>query len=248
MRVKSLFPAIILTVLLVAGLGRKGRADEGAIFIDPSDPTLIRRTVIPFQSEILLRATELPMNSEAHPKVLFGEQRFSYVKLSPDGATLAFSVDGSLSDWNGLFRISDRSIRQVGLSFDAVALTPHWSPDGKRVAFEEEDPSGRRYLQVYGLDSEANCSLDGRMAKGRYLDFLNPWWDEAGEKIYFRVEVNNNYRRSMGLKPLSLPSRIGEAGLSCQNLVLRSVEKFMAEVPAKSIPQEAMALFPKSPL
>jgi len=248
MRLNKLNRLLLLLSLLSLAALRSARAEDGSIFIDPSDPTLIRRTVIPFQSEILLHASELPDHSEAHPKVLFGEQQFSHLKASPDGSMLAFSVDGSLSDWSGLYKLADKSIQQVGLCFDAVAMDPYWSADGRRVVFQDQDPSGRAYLQVYDLDSQERCSLDGRAAKNKQFDFLNPWWDETGEKVYFRVEVNNQYRRSMGLKPLEVPSRIGEANVKCQGLVLRSVDKFMAEVPGSSIPQGTMALFSKSPL
>jgi len=248
MKLSCIKIAVFFSFAILLVLSPLCHADEGDIFIDPSDPTVIRRTVVPFASEILLRTSDLPASSEAHPNVLFGDQAFSYIKLSPEGTHLAFSVDGSLSDWSGIYEISSKQVRQVGLSFDSVALAPYWSVDGRRVVFEEEDSSHRRYLQVYDLSEGSRCTLDGRLAKGKFLDFTNPWWSETGDKVYFRVDVNNNYRRSTGLKPLTVPSRIGEANLQCQALVLRSVEKFMAEVPAKSIPQEAMVLFSKSPL
>ncbi len=239
--------ALALFAALMARVPSLAAADD-PIFIDPSDPTLIRKAVIPFASEILLSAADLPAHSEAHPKVLFGDQRFSYLAVSPEGSHLAFSVDGSRSDWSGVYDLARKDLHQVGLSFDALALAPAWTADGRRVVFEEADPAGRRYLQIYDLEKRESCSLDLRTTKNKYLDLVNPWWNDTGEKIYFRVDVNNGYRRSMGLKPLTAPSRIGEADLQCQGLVLRSVEKFMAEVPASTIPREAMLLFSKSPL
>lgn len=242
--------SFFLGTLLVVGLARLAplRAADDAIFIDPSDPGLIRKTVIPFASEIVLRASDLPTHSEAHPNVAFGEQRFSFISLSPDGSYLAFSVDGSLSDWSGVYDLGKKDLHQVALSFDAQALAPAWAADGRRVAFEEEDSVGRRYLQVYDLEKRESCGLDYRSAKNKYLNLLNPWWSETGDKVYFQVEVNNRYRRSMGLKPLAAPARIGEANVQCQELVLRSVEKFMAEVPAGNIPREALATLLKGPL
>jgi hypothetical protein len=74
----------ILFFLGISFLALPGvRADEASIFIDPSDPSLIRRTEIPFASEILLNAAELPEQSMSHPKILFGEQKFSYIEVSP---------------------------------------------------------------------------------------------------------------------------------------------------------------------
>ncbi|MCC7345493.1 MAG: PD40 domain-containing protein [Deltaproteobacteria bacterium] len=239
-----------LGTLLVAGLARSAplQGADDAVFIDPSDPAVIRRTVIPFASEVLLRASDLPTHSEAHPNVAFGEQRFSYISLSPDGSHLAFSVDGSLSDWSGVYDLGKKELHQVALSFDAQALAPVWAADGRRVVFEEEDSVGRRYLQVYDLAKRERCGLDYRSAKSKYLNLHRPWWSEAGDKVYFQVEVNNKYRRSMGLKPLTAPARIGEANAQCQELVVRSVEKFMAEVPDGNIPREALATLPKGPL
>lgn len=238
----------ILALSLMSLISGPARAADDSIFIDPSDPTLIRKTVIPFASEILLRAADLPARSETHPNVAFGDQSFSFISVSPEGNYLAFSVDGSLSDWSGVYDFGKKDIHQVALSFDAQALAPAWSADGRRVVFEEEDSVGRRYLQVYNLEKREHCALDYRSAKNKYLDLLTPWWSDTGDKVFFQVDVNNKYRRSMGLKPLNLPVRIGEASAECQDLVLRSVEKFMAEVPTSSIPREAMVLFPKGPL
>ncbi|HKX11522.1 MAG TPA: hypothetical protein VJP40_00110 [bacterium] len=220
-------------------------ADEAAIFIDPSDPALIRRTEIPLASTVLLNASELPTQSLSHPKILFGEQKFSYLQVSPDGQTLAFSVDGEASDWSGLYDLGSKKITEVSLSFDSKALAPYWSGDGRKVAFESEDPNGRRILRIYDVDQASICALDGRAAKNKYFDLHRPFWSDDGGKLYFQVDVNNAYRRSMGLKPIVAATRIGEAGVQCQGFVLRSVEKFMAEVPLKSLPPEAMALSPQ---
>lgn len=239
---------IALALVAVSTAALRSFAADDAIFIDPSDSSIIRKTVIPFASEILLRASDLPANSEAHPNVVFGEQRFSFVSVSPEGTHLAFSVDGSSSDWSGVYDLETKDIHQVALSFDAEALAPAWSADGRRVVFEEMDSVGRRYLQVYDIQKRERCSIDYRVAKSKYLNLLNPWWGDTSEKVYFRVDVNNKYRRSMGLKPIAGPPRIGEANAQCQNWVLRSVEKFMAEVPASSIPREAMAVLPKGSL
>jgi hypothetical protein len=225
-----------------------GRADQAAIFIDPSDPTVIRRTEIPFVSEVLLSAADLPTQSISHPKILFGRQRFSYLKVSPDGRVLAFSVDGDSSDWSGLYELKSKKITEASLSFDSEALSPYWSSDGRHVAFECGEAAGRRVLRIYDVEQATLCTLDGRSAKNKYFNFYHPFWSESGEKLYFQVEVNNAYRRSMGLKPLTAATRIGEIGTQCQNLVLRSVEKFMAEVPRLSLPPEATALLPREPL
>jgi hypothetical protein len=223
-------------------------ADEPAIFIDPSDPGLIRRTEIPFASVVLLSAADLPPQSQAHPKILFGEQKFSYLKVSPDGQILAFSVDGELSDWSGLYDLETKKHSEVSVSFDSEALAPYWNGDGRKVAFETEEANGRRAIQIHDLDQASTCELDGIAAKNKYFNLHHPFWSESGDKLYFQVEVNNVYRRSMGRKPIKTPIRIGEAGVRCDKVVLRSVEKFMAEVPGQRLPPEATALLPQGPL
>ncbi len=220
-------------------------ADEIAVFIDPSDPTLIRRTEIPFASTVLLSAAELPSQSLTHPKIFFGEQKFSYLQPSPDGQTLAFSVDGETSDWSGLYDLKTKKVTEVSLSFDSEALAPYWSSDGGKVDFECEEANGRRILRIYDVEQASICTLDGRVAKSKSIDLHRPFWSDNGEKLYFQVDINNVYRRSMGLKPIVAATRIGEVGGQCQGFVLRSVEKFMAGVPVKSMPPETMALSPQ---
>ena len=55
------------------------------IFIDPSDPTLIRETQIPFESKILLRASDLPEKSSVHSPVPLTDQSFLSVVPDPQG-------------------------------------------------------------------------------------------------------------------------------------------------------------------
>src|SRR5712671_4163641 len=50
-----------------------------------------------------------------------------YLQLSPDGTTLAYTLDGNL--WL-LKTDQGRLPRKVG-----KASLPHWSPDGKRLAY-----------------------------------------------------------------------------------------------------------------
>ncbi|HCU23616.1 MAG TPA: hypothetical protein DF383_01260 [Deltaproteobacteria bacterium] len=241
LRKKALWAIVFCILLWPAALW----SNDGSIFIDPGDPTLIRRAVIPFESEILLRASELPTHSEAHPNAVFGTQIFSHLEVSPDGQALAFSVDGSLSDWSGLYFLATKTLRQVSLSFDAKALAPHWAIDGQRVVFEQEDSGRRHFIEIYDLGTEGSCRFDGRLAKNKYLDFLKPWWNGAGDKVYFEVHINNAYRRSLGLKPIKAAPRVGEIDAQCRNFILRGAQKFTAEFPAETLPQESETPLPE---
>jgi hypothetical protein len=208
-------------------------------FIDPQDSTLIRKMINASESELVLNASDLPDHSELHPGIHFTQQRFSYLAPSPDKTILAFSVEAGLHDWSGIYNLTTKEIKQLNLRFEAKALAPYWSGDGRFLAFEEEDSNRRRYLEIFDLEKETRCLLDGKVAKNKFLNFLQPWWSDQGDKIYFKVEVNNDYRKSLGLKPLKESSVLGEATSRCQKVVLRSVAKFMAEVPPEPSGHEA---------
>ncbi len=243
----SIFKLLVCCQLsLVSGLFflSKVFADSDNIFIDPSDPTVIRRTIVPYESQIILKASDLPAQSALHQRVDFGEQVFTHIVLSPDNNSLAFSAQGALHGWNGIYNLKDKSIVQLTLRFESKALLPYWSHDGRYLAVEEEDSNKTRFFEIFDLEGGGQCTLNGRVAKNKFLSFLHPWWSREEDKIYFRVDVNDAYRKSLGLKPLKIGSRIGEANIHCQDVVLRSVAKFMAEVPSDPLPKDAMARVP----
>jgi dipeptidyl aminopeptidase/acylaminoacyl peptidase len=156
------------------------------------------------------------------------------VTPSPDGALLAFTVDGTLHDWAGVFDFSNKKIKQVTLNFEKEALAPLWSPDGRFLAVEEKGNHEKRSLQVAAVGGGKACILDGRQARNKFMGFSKPWWDATGDKIYFITEYNNTFRQSLGLKPKKFPSRIGEASPHCGKPNFYAVSEFMEKFPEEA--------------
>jgi hypothetical protein len=231
------FRKISLGFALLLGLTNPASAKPGDIFIDPLDATLIRREIPGGQAEIIFRAQDLPTESSLHP-VHFGPQKFTFLAVNPEGTILAFSAQAGDHEWSGLYYLANKDIRQLNLRFESKSLAPYWSKDSRYLVVEEEESTGRRFLEIFDLEKDDHCVLDGRAAKNKFLNFLQPWWSEQGERIFFKAEINNRYRKSLGLKSLNLSETIGEANPRCQKLALKPLSKFLAEQPRETIPQE----------
>lgn len=240
------FSRKILLLFCLIGMGLLGpssqvEAKAGDIFIDPQDFTLIRRATGANESEVLLRAADLPSESVLHP-IRFGSQKFTYLAVNPDKTILAFSAQAGDHEWSGLYYLANKDIRQLNLRFESKSLEPYWSQDSRYLIFEEADSNRRRFLEVFDLEGDSHCVLDGKTAKNKFLNILQPWWSDSGDKIFFKAQINNYYRKSLGLKPQKMSGLIGEASPKCQKVVLRSGTKFMAELAPESMPDEARVL------
>jgi Tol biopolymer transport system component len=205
-----------------------------SFYIDPVDPTQVIRTQVPFSSEVLLMIQDLPKSSSVHPAVFFENKKFTYVVPSPDRQDLAFCVDAQVHDWTGVVHLADGRVRQVGLSFEAEAIQPVFSEDGRFLVLEERQSQSRNALEVYDLETGNQCHLDGRMARDKFLNFFEPWFSPHGERMYFKVEYNNGYRKSLGLRSKQFPVRIGEASSDCGKVRYYSVAEFMEKYPDQS--------------
>lgn len=203
-------------------------------FVDPIDSSRIWSAEIPYLPQTVLSVEELPKSSTLHPGVIFGSQRFSQVALSPDGSLLAFTVDGSSHDWSGVYDFANKKVRQLTLCFEGQTVSPLWSPDGRYLAVEAFTASEKKSVQVVDLTQKSQCLLDGHRGRNKFFNFSKPWWAPSGAKIYFRVDYNNVYRKSLGLKPKKINTRIGEAEPDCSKLTYYGVSEFM-----KKFPEEA---------
>ena len=108
---------------------------------------------------------------------------------SPDGSTLAFSMQGSI--WR--LRIGETEAHEL-VHAEQYLSSPEWSPDGRYVAFTADD--GRAInLRLLELETGAVTSLTDD-------DFLNldPAWSPDGTRLayvstrpngYFNVSVMN---------------------------------------------------------
>lgn len=209
-----------------------------SIYIDPQDPKEIILTQPPFISETVLSLNELPKISLNHQAVQLNNQSFTHLSLSPDGKKIAFSVSGVLHGWSGIFSLKDKDVQQLTVCFEGETETPHWSEDGRYLAVEEKQARDTRYIEVFDILQGGHCRLDGRAAHNKFLNFLEPWWSHEGDKLFFKVQYNNIYRKSVGLKPKKYPSRIGESDLQCNKIKFYSVPEFMKKFP--DVPQNEL--------
>ncbi|HEX8688036.1 MAG TPA: DPP IV N-terminal domain-containing protein, partial [Pyrinomonadaceae bacterium] len=120
---------------------------------------------------------------------------------SPDGTRVAYTRgalavgDGAPSgeirvagaDGSGLVRIP-----QAAGEYD---FTPHWSPDGARLAFTRRLADGTSYVQTVGADGTGPRRLTERPA----TDEANPQWSPDGSKVLF-----DSYDRAAGVPKIEV--------------------------------------------
>ena len=220
-----------------------GFAEEIFVYIDPVEPSAILQTRVPMVPEPLLTAKDLPQVSEKHHAVHFRNQRFTHLAKSPDGQWLSFSVAGTDHGWSGILSLENREVRQLALSFEGESTAVYWSSGSRFLAVEEKQGKGVRFIEVFDVLEGKSCQLDGKVARNKFLNLLQPWWSPQGDKIFFKVEYNNVYRKSVGLKSHKVAHRIGEADPSCKNLQLYSVADFMEKFP-EAAQEEIISLSP----
>lgn len=211
-----------------------------ALGIDPEDATRITATEVPFQPKVLLAIGQLPKHIPPHPALLLENRSFTYVTLSPDEKALAFCVKGKEHQWTGLLDLPSSQIKPLALTFEGEAANPHFSEDGRYLTLEERRGPAQ-LLEVFDLKGQSQCRLSGRKARDKFLNFSQSWWSPEGDRIYFKVEYNNPYRKSLGLRPKDIPARIGESGPDCGKIKYYSVGEFMEKFPTES-PYHGMAL------
>jgi hypothetical protein len=96
-------------------------------------------------------------------------------------------------------------------------------------------------LEVFDLEKGTACRVDGRRVRDKFLNFSAPWWSPGSDTLYFKVEYNNRYRKSLGLRPKQFVHRIGEVNPECGRIRYYSVSEFIQMYPDQS-PYSELAL------
>ena len=107
--------------------------------------------------------------------------------LSPDGGSFAYASRAAGSWDIYVQRVGGRTRTRVAADPDRDEAWPAFSPDGKRIAFNESDDDGG--IWIVGATGES---------QRRLTDFgFNPCWSPDGEHIAFGTEETNDpYSRS----------------------------------------------------
>ena len=116
------------------------------------------------------------------------------LQWSPDGRHIAYSAnrvrDESFVSNGDLYMVSVADGEERMLTIGTVGFRerdPHWSPDGRRVAFVT-DRTGYDNVGVTDIESGETTLL----TETRY-DHANPTWSPDGRSIAYVVNVEYNY-------------------------------------------------------
>lgn len=123
------------------------------------------------------------------------------LSISPGGKRLAVAEGGDRRTWTEkrITVVDLRNGRRRALTGpDTSALSPRWSPDGKRLAFVsgpnvQEDgngndvPEGLARRRIAVMDADGS-SLSALTADGRYRDECPRWSADGGHILFARVD------------------------------------------------------------
>lgn len=139
------------------------------------------------------------MPIDGRPKPLFQEQWwFSHPDFSPDGSELVYSSDrtGSMNLW--VRDLKAGTDRQLTSFTDMAAVSARWSPDGKEVAFLDQD--GGLWVADASTGS-AQQVFDATFEPGR------PSWSPDGRRIALSAVKPYTKRFREGLSTILIVNR-----------------------------------------
>jgi Tol biopolymer transport system component len=113
------------------------------------------------------------------PTRLIASSRFDWAQeYSPDGTKVAFASERSGS--NNIWICGSEGERCFQLTDGPRAVSPSWSPDGKRVVFSEREEGDKSHLSIAAIEG----GFSHRLTFGDHNDVM-PSWSNDGRWIYF---------------------------------------------------------------
>ena len=92
---------------------------------------------------------------------------------SPEGREIVY-LSVARSPAGGLFRVDPGRLREERSVLAANAYADAWTPDGKRLVYEEGDPSGRSSLWIRSLDGDPEARRLGPEHAAEWAADLSP--------------------------------------------------------------------------
>jgi hypothetical protein len=122
---------------------------------------------------------------------------------SPDGTRLALEVSHDFyfcpwleykSDLYVLDGVNPASSSWRALTANGLSKAPSWSPDGKRIAYLQQDELGDEYNDIYIVDAAGGAPVRVTWATGTHT---RPSWSPDGTRLAFSryVEAADGYSR-----------------------------------------------------
>jgi Tol biopolymer transport system component len=179
-----------------------GRVNEQPAY-SPDGSMIAYATWIPGEANWYIATMDRKTQSES----IYGPGVFP--KFSPDGSKLLFQRPRSRApQWYSIWILDLKTefVSEIISNNNWAAVTPNWSPDGKKIIFAAINKSVHKIGENAG-DEIYTINADGthlvRLTEDRYEDW-NPVWSKTG-RIFF-VSKRNGFQNIWSIKPKAMDS------------------------------------------
>jgi dipeptidyl aminopeptidase/acylaminoacyl peptidase len=175
----------------LGGFGGRRWVDEKHFLVDRTSPDFKRRT------------TALVDVAGGEPKVLHEDVKEKFWSItgdanagaqpSPDGKWIAFLSDRD--GWDHLYVMPAAGGAPVQITKGKFeAWRPQWSPDGKQIAFDANQPDnyGIRHLYVATIGGDPAHATIAQMTTGRGTNIAPQWSPDGTRLVYQHTDPHNS--------------------------------------------------------